>query len=290
MPCLFRTFASLLVAAFATGCSSTVPVLDDDVSTAVGALADGSPLRATAGVFGGLADDGTDTMPPLDATFQAILANGHIAVLEVPSGRVPLADRRSCEGSTSSPPPLWRRGSRRGRRTRAASPAGFAPLSLPCPCRGGADGRRGLRSHRNDTGRSRARRVGAREVALEGIRHVARQRRRVSRFSVGDEGRVVLAHEAMEDGVVRPSRRVRGRGPRHEPRPAGRVPPPCGRRRRHLRRAPGRGSSHGERRARSPTRPTAPRAGSAPEPCSTAMRVRERQPMTAVCLARTAPH
>ncbi len=68
------------------------------------------------------------------------------------------------------------------------------------------------------------REVGAREVALEGIRHVARQRRGVGRFGVGDEGRVVLAHEAMEDGVVRPPRRVGGRGPPHAPRPARRVP------------------------------------------------------------------
>ena len=41
-----------------------------------------------------------------------------------------------------------------------------------------------------------SRKVAAREVALEGIRHVARQGRRVDGFGVGDEGLVVLAGAA----------------------------------------------------------------------------------------------
>ena len=50
-----------------------------------------------------------------------------------------------------------------------------------------------------------SREVSAPEVALEGGRYVARQRRGVGGFGVHDEGCVMLADEAMEDGVLGPA-------------------------------------------------------------------------------------
>lgn len=54
---------------------------------------------------------------------------------------------------------------------------------------------------------------GAREVAaceaLEGVRHVTRQRRGVGRLDVRDEGGVVLADEAAQDGVRGPTGDIR---------------------------------------------------------------------------------
>ena len=49
-------------------------------------------------------------------------------------------------------------------------------------------------------------RISAREVALEGVRHVARQRRGVRRLGVRDEGGVVLADETVQEGVLRLAR------------------------------------------------------------------------------------
>ncbi len=66
--------------------------------------------------------------------------------------------------------------------------------------------------------------IAAREVALEGVDHVARQRRGVGGFGVGDEGRVMLADEAVEDGLVRAARRVRGGDAGHARPFAGGVP------------------------------------------------------------------
>ena len=50
-----------------------------------------------------------------------------------------------------------------------------------------------------------SREVSAPEVALEGVRHVARQGRGVGGLGVRDEGGVVLADEAMQDGVLGPA-------------------------------------------------------------------------------------
>jgi hypothetical protein len=50
------------------------------------------------------------------------------------------------------------------------------------------------------------REIAAQEVALEGVGHVARQRRGVGGLGVRDEGLVVLADEAVQDGVLRPAR------------------------------------------------------------------------------------
>ena len=57
-----------------------------------------------------------------------------------------------------------------------------------------------------------SRQVAAREVALEGLDDVARQRGCVGGARVLVEGREVLADEAMEGCVLRPSRDVAGRG------------------------------------------------------------------------------
>jgi hypothetical protein len=73
------------------------------------------------------------------------------------------------------------------------------------------------------------RKIAAREVALEGVRHVARQRRGIGGFSVRDEGFVVLADEAMEEGVLGAEgkifgRRSEGREGRHAARSAADMP------------------------------------------------------------------
>ena len=47
--------------------------------------------------------------------------------------------------------------------------------------------------------------VSAREVVLEGVDHILRERRGVGALRVREEGREVLADEAVEHGVVRPS-------------------------------------------------------------------------------------
>ena len=59
--------------------------------------------------------------------------------------------------------------------------------------------------------------VPAGEVALEGVDHVARQRRGVGGFGVLEEGREVLTDEAMKDGVVGAAGRVRGGDAGHAP-------------------------------------------------------------------------
>jgi hypothetical protein len=54
--------------------------------------------------------------------------------------------------------------------------------------------------------------VSTREVALEGVLHVARQRRGIRRLGVRDEGGEVLADEAVQQGVLRFARAIlRGR-------------------------------------------------------------------------------
>ena len=73
------------------------------------------------------------------------------------------------------------------------------------------------------------RKVAAEEVALEGVGHVARQGGAVGRAGEGDEGLVVLADELMEDGVVRPPRRIRGAEARQGPGAAARRVPARGR-------------------------------------------------------------
>jgi hypothetical protein len=77
-----RALTPLLLGALA-GCTVPVAAVTDDTSTAQGALADGTVYEASSGVFGGLADDGTETVPPLDASFQAPRPNGRVLKLEV---------------------------------------------------------------------------------------------------------------------------------------------------------------------------------------------------------------
>jgi hypothetical protein len=71
-----------LVAALAMGCAS-VPDLIEDTATAEGTLADGTRVFASGAVFGGTVDDGSGSVPPLDATFQGALADGRVFVLEL---------------------------------------------------------------------------------------------------------------------------------------------------------------------------------------------------------------
>jgi hypothetical protein len=60
------------------------------------------------------------------------------------------------------------------------------------------------------TAKEPSRVVAATDIALEGIHHVARQRRGVRGFGVRDEAREMLAHEAMQHAVLRAARRIRG--------------------------------------------------------------------------------
>jgi hypothetical protein len=68
----FRGPTILGAAACALGCTSTVtyPSVSTDTSTTAGWLADGTSFLSSAGVFGTAADDGSHTVPPLDATFE----------------------------------------------------------------------------------------------------------------------------------------------------------------------------------------------------------------------------
>ena len=67
--------------------------------------------------------------------------------------------------------------------------------------------------------------VAAREGALEGVLHVARQRRGVRCLGVRDEGGVVLVDEAVQDGVLGPARTYSAAGARGErPRAGGGAP------------------------------------------------------------------
>jgi len=47
--------------------------------------------------------------------------------------------------------------------------------------------------------------VSARQIVLEGVDHIFRERRRVRALRVRKEGGEVLAHEAVEHGVMRPA-------------------------------------------------------------------------------------
>jgi hypothetical protein len=76
-----RTVATV-IAALAMGCKS-VPSLTEDTATVEGTLADGTPVFASGVVFGGTVDDGTGSVPPLDATFNETLADGRVFVVEV---------------------------------------------------------------------------------------------------------------------------------------------------------------------------------------------------------------
>jgi hypothetical protein len=78
--------------------------------------------------------------------------------------------------------------------------------------------------------------VSAREVILEGVDHILRERRGVRALRVREEGGEVLADEAVEHGVVRPAGdifcrrsegRARTRGGRHAARSAAGVPGSC---------------------------------------------------------------
>jgi hypothetical protein len=94
MQTFLRTI-SPLIAALAMGCVS-VPGLTEDTATADGTLADGTRFVASGGVFGGTVDDGTGSVPPLDATFRQTLADGRVLVLEV---RAPVAFALPARGS-----------------------------------------------------------------------------------------------------------------------------------------------------------------------------------------------
>jgi hypothetical protein len=68
------------------GCSSlteTYPSVSVDTSTAAGWLADGTPFLASSDVFGGAADDGSRTVPPLDAVFEMKGRAGTDDVIEI---------------------------------------------------------------------------------------------------------------------------------------------------------------------------------------------------------------
>jgi hypothetical protein len=76
-----------LGAACTVGChwslTETYPSMSVDTSTAAGLLADGTYFLASSGVFGGEADNGTGTVPPLDAVFEMKGRAGSDYVVEI---------------------------------------------------------------------------------------------------------------------------------------------------------------------------------------------------------------
>jgi hypothetical protein len=71
-------------AALAAACSTeTYPTLVVDGSTVTGSLADGTKVSASAGVFGDTADDGSGTVPPLDAVFDVPRSDGTSVHVEI---------------------------------------------------------------------------------------------------------------------------------------------------------------------------------------------------------------
>jgi hypothetical protein len=76
-------------AACTIGCglgSETYPSVSVDTSTTAGWLADGTYFLASSSVFGGGADDGSRTVPPLDAVFEmkGRLGNDYVVEIRAP--------------------------------------------------------------------------------------------------------------------------------------------------------------------------------------------------------------
>jgi hypothetical protein len=72
-------FTAPILLGMVVGCVE-VPDVAEDTSTALGKLADGTPVRASGAVFGGTVDDGTGTVPPLHAIFEVPAPHALVAL------------------------------------------------------------------------------------------------------------------------------------------------------------------------------------------------------------------